>query len=54
MYMGSFWGFDDETKTEWTDSAAHQQLLVREKEDLVKELVELPQVIIIPGLWCRV
>mmetsp|Transcript_28343 Transcript_28343/g.71312 ORF Transcript_28343/g.71312 Transcript_28343/m.71312 type:complete len:522 (+) Transcript_28343:163-1728(+) len=43
VYMGSFWGQDDETKNEWIDSAAHQQLLVREKADLIRELVALPQ-----------
>mmetsp|Transcript_42842 Transcript_42842/g.104722 ORF Transcript_42842/g.104722 Transcript_42842/m.104722 type:complete len:515 (-) Transcript_42842:184-1728(-) len=43
VYMGSFWDQDDDTQSVWMESAAHQQLLVREKEDLIKELISLPQ-----------
>lgn len=43
VYMGSFWDQDENTQKEWTESTAHQQLLVREKEDLIRELISLPQ-----------
>ena len=44
VFMGSFWD-QDETNTdeEWLGSAAHAALLEREKSDLLRELVTLPQ-----------
>mmetsp|Transcript_45204 Transcript_45204/g.107135 ORF Transcript_45204/g.107135 Transcript_45204/m.107135 type:complete len:522 (+) Transcript_45204:229-1794(+) len=44
VYMGSFWDQDEtNTDADWWGSSAHQELLEREKRDLLHELASLPQ-----------